>query len=123
MINLELNEKQKELIKLEYISIFVFKYNQEKIEKEIKIDNNIYKVIDFQIVTFQELLRLIDSSTVYMNKPSCYNIFELLGDEKIRNRHKIKEYFSKYLLKDYDLNSNTKDILLIKIDKGNKNGN
>mgnify|MGYP000208005404 CR=1 FL=1 len=33
MINLELNEKQKELIKLEYISIFVFKYNQEKIEK------------------------------------------------------------------------------------------
>ena len=119
----ELNEKQKELIKLEYISIFVFKYNQEKIEKEIKLDNKIYKIIDFQIVTFHELLRLIDSSTVYMNKPSCYNLFELLGDEKIKSKHKIKEYFSKYLLKDYDLNSNTKDILLIKIDKGNKNGN
>ena len=113
----------KELIKLVYISIFVFKYNQEKIEKEIKLDNKIYKIIDFQIVTFHELLRLIDSSTVYMNKPSCYNIFELLDDEKIRNKHKIKEYFSKYLLKDYDLNSDTKDILLIKIDKGNKNGN
>lgn len=123
MINLELNEKQKELIKLEYISIFVFKYNQEKIEKEIKLDNKIYKIIDFQIVTFHELLRLIDSSTVYMNKPSCYNIFELLGDEKIRSKHKIKEYFSKYLLKDYDLNSNTKDILLIKINKGDNNGN
>ena len=119
----ELNEKQKELIKLEYISIFVFKYNEEKIEKKIKLDNKIYKIIDFQIVTFQELLRLIDSSTVYMNKPSCYNLFELLGDERIRNKHKIKEYFSKYLLKDYDLNSNTKDILLIKIDKGNNNGN
>ena len=123
MINLELNEKQKELIKLEYISIFLFKYNEEKIEKEIKLDNKIYKIVDFQIVTFQELLRLIDSSTVYMNKPSCYNLFELLGDERIRSKHKIKEYFSKYLLKDYDLNSNTKDILLIKIDKGNKNGN
>ena len=39
MINLELNEKQKELIKLEYISIFVFKYNQEKIE-----NNNIQNI-------------------------------------------------------------------------------
>ena len=96
--------------------MFVVDEDFEFNKKEFIVDKKKYKIIDFQKVSFQELLKLLDPSTVYMNQPSCYNYSTLTGTT-IRSRHKFIKYLDSYFDTTINFNTNKKNIFIIKLEK------
>lgn len=123
----KLTDKQKQLLienkidtLLFYFPNLLFDLKDNDIDLNnysFKIENKEYKVINFDIVSFYDLLRYLDPSSVYMNRFNGYSYERLIGESiNIRSSHKFRTYIKDYLPENYDFNSNIKDLLLIKLD-------
>ncbi len=120
MLIKKLTNKQKELLIEDKIDTLLFYINNNDINLNnysFKIENKEYKVIHFDIVSFYDLLRYLDPSSVYMNRFNGYSYERLIGENiNIRSAHKFRNYIKDYLPENYDFNSNIKDLLIIKLD-------
>ena len=118
MLIKKLTNKQKELLIEDKIDTLLFYINNNDINLNnysFKIENKEYKVIHFDIVSFYDLLRYLDPSSVYMNRFNGYSYERLIGENiNIRSAHKFRNYIKDYLPENYDFNSNIKDLLIIK---------
>lgn len=123
----KLTNKQKQLLMENKIDILLFYFPNVLFDLKdndidlnnysFKIENKEYKVIHFDIVSFYDLLRYLDPSSVYMNRFNGYSYERLIGENiNIRSSHKFRNYIKDYLTENYDFNSNIKDLLIIKLD-------
>lgn len=123
----KLTNKQKELLIEDKIDTLLFYFPNVLFDLKdndidlnnysFKIENKEYKVIHFDIVSFYDLLRYLDPSSVYMNRFNGYSYEKLIGENiNIRSAHKFRNYIKDYLPENYDFNSNIKDLLIIKLD-------
>lgn len=123
----KLTNKQKQLLMENKIDILLFYFPNVLFDLKdndidlnnysFKIENKEYKVIHFDIVSFYDLLRYLDPSSVYMNRFNGYSYEKLIGENiNIRSAHKFRNYIKDYLPENYDFNSNIKDLLIIKLD-------
>lgn len=120
LIKKQLTIKQKELLKENKIDILLFYFPNVIFDLNnysFVFENKEYKVIHFDIISFYDLLRYLDPSSVYMNRFNGYSYEKLIGENiNIRSAHKFRNYIKDYLPSNYDFNSNLKDLLIIKLD-------
>ena len=120
---IKLNKYQKNLLNTnENIDILLFELkdisqniiNNLKLNESVLIENKNYELLHYEVITFYELLSYLNPSTVYMNKVSCYNYYQLTGKE-IKSTHKFKIFLNLYFDKECDFDFNEKNLLIMKI--------
>lgn len=121
----DLTNKHKELLNNSEIDTILFKLDKEANNRFdfdlndyiFKFNDNEYKVIFYDVVTFYELLRYLDPSTVYMNRFNGFSYEKLTGNSNFRSQHKFRLFLNDYFTEEYNWNSLKKDLLVVKLEK------